>query len=88
MDVKTLSNMFRMNVREMAILTGYSRQNLYNLTKLHSKHSKTRVSDFLIKMSTQNEMLYQQDIAIAKEQYQKRTQALKEFSKQIQYNKS
>lgn len=83
MTVKELAKVFRMNVNQLSMISGYSRQGLYDLLGVETNINQKRFNSFLDHLSFISNAQYEEDIAQARIEKNEREKVLKELKELI-----
>lgn len=82
MTVKEVAKAFDMSVNELAMISGYTKQGLYNVIGGKGKKNANRFNAFIDHLSFISQSKYQQDIAEAKIQVNTRDKILEILKEQ------
>lgn len=83
MTLRDLAKTFNMNIEQLTIASGYSRQYLYNLLSGKTNIHKKRFNSFLDHLNFISNAQYEEDIAQAMIEKNKRENALNELKELI-----
>lgn len=84
MTVKEIANTFGMSVTKLAVISGYSRQGLYDVIEGKCNRNTDRFESFIDHLHFISMRILEQDIAEARIQLNLRTKALEQLKKQMQ----
>lgn len=76
MQVRDLAKVFKLKVGEFVIVSGYTRQGLYQVLERENKRNKPRYNAFISHLEFLNEHMYQKDVAQARIEKNERDKAI------------
>lgn len=79
MTVKELANIFGMSVNQLAEISGYSRQGLYDVIERKCNRNPNRFNSFIDHLNFISKSIHEQDIAEARIQLNLRTKTLEQL---------
>lgn len=84
MTVKEVANIFGMSVTQLAIISGYSRQGLYDVIERKNIGNTHRFEAFIDHLHYISHSIHEQDIAEARIQLNLRTKVLEQLKEQTE----
>lgn len=88
MTVKELANAFGLNVNEFAIISGYSRQGLYDVIENNKPINNVRFNAFLNHLQLLSNAINEQDIAQARIEKNMRDELIKQLRGKNDYERN